>query len=180
MTEVILYPTETVYALGVNPFNEFAWRQMCDVKGRPDRKPCSWLVKDVEAIRKFAVIPDYAEEIMEKYLPGPLTIIFKAKEVVPVYAQAADGTVSFRVSSDEVARKLVSELDYPLTCTSANLHRAETLSTPEEILLQLGQESALVTTVYDDGPRTGSPSTVVRCVGESLEILRQGAIELPS
>lgn len=180
MTEVILYPTETVYALGANPFNEIAWRQMCDVKGRPDRKPCSWLVKDVEAIRKFAIVPDYAEELMEKYLPGPLTIILKAKESLPAYAQATDGTVSFRVSSDEVAQKLISSVDHPLTCTSANLHRAETLATPEKILQQLGQESALVTRVYDDGSRTGLPSTIVRCVGDSLEVLRQGAIKLPS
>lgn len=177
MPEVILYPTETVYALGVNPFNERAWRMMCDVKGRPDRKPASWLVKDIESIRSYAVVPGYAEALMEKYLPGPLTIIFKAKENVPVYARAPDGTVSFRVSSDEFAQNLIAKLPHPLTCTSANLHGFPTLATPEEILKQLGQEATIISVVYDDGPRAGKPSTVVRCVEEEFEILREGEID---
>lgn len=178
MPEVILYPTETVYALGVNPFNERAWRMMCDVKGRPDRKPASWLVKDTESIYTYAVVPPYAVALIEKYLPGPLTLILKAKETVPTYARAADGTVSFRVSSDKVAQSLIAELSHPLTCTSANLHGQPTLATPEEIIQQLGQEASIINTVYDDGPRIGKPSTIVRCVGEAAEVLREGEIVL--
>ncbi len=176
--KVILYPTETVYGLGVNPLDERAWRLMCDIKGRPDTKPASWLVKGVSEIHKFAVVPEYAKELIDKYLPGPVTFILKAKDTVPEYAQAKDGTVSFRVSSDVIAQELINGLDHPLTCTSANLAGASPLPTPEEILRQLGQEAALITDVYDDGSRDGLPSTIVRCVDAEPEILRQGSIEL--
>lgn len=178
MRKVFLYPTETVYGLGVNPFDEVAWRIMCDIKGRPDRKPTSWLVESVSEIERYAEVSDTARILIETHLPGPLTIILKAKSKVPSYAQAKDGTVSFRVSSDPIAQELIASLDYPLTCTSANLSGEETLSTPEEILKQLGQEAALITDVYDDGPRTGIASTVVRCVGEEIEVLRAGAVAL--
>lgn len=171
-----MYPTETVYGLGVNPFDEAAWRTMCDIKGRPDRKPASWLVKDVSEIERYALVPETAERLIEEHLPGPLTIILKAKAHVPIYAQAKDGTVSFRVSSDPVAQELICSLDHPLTCTSANLSGEETLSTPEAILRQLGQEAALITDVYDDGPRSGAASTVVRCTGNEIEVLREGAV----
>ena len=176
MIPVILYPTETVYGLGVNPFDERAWRLMCDIKGRPDRKPASWLVKDVAEIEKYARVPDSARELMRSYLPGPMTIILVAKDIVPVYAKAKDGTVSFRVSSDPVAQNLVAKYSHPLTCTSANLSGEPTLPTTEEILKQLGQEASFITEVYDDGPRTGAPSTVVRCLGEEVEVLRAGDI----
>lgn len=176
MPQVILYPTETVYGLGVNPFDINAWRLMCDIKGRSDTKPASWLVTDVATIYHYAVVPAYAEPLLEEHLPGPLTVIFRAKQSVPEYAQATDGTVSFRVSSDPVAQALIDRLDHPLTCTSANLAGKDPETTPEAILKQLGQEAALITEVYDDGPRSGTPSTVVRCVGSSPEVLREGAI----
>ena len=180
MPEVFLYPTETVYGLGVNPFDEQAWRLMCDIKGRPDRKPASWLVRDVSEIYRYAIVPYYAEAIIEEFLPGPLTVILRAKNTVPEYAKAEDGTVSFRVSTDRVAKEIIAALDHPLTCTSANLSGEMTKETPVEIIKQLGQEASLITKVYDDGPRSGTPSTVVRCVGSSLEVLRQGEIELPA
>lgn len=176
MPEVILYPTETVYGLGVNPFDERAWRLMCDIKGRPDSKPASWLVKAVDDIYTYAIVPSYAEALINQHLPGPLTIILRAKNSVPEYARAKDGTVSFRVSSDPVAQALIASRAYPLTCTSANLSGEAPESTPEAILKQLGQEAALITEVYDDGPRTGDPSTVVRCVDEAPEVLRQGPV----
>jgi L-threonylcarbamoyladenylate synthase len=180
MVKAILYPTETVYGLGVNPLDMAAWRTMCDIKGRADTKPASWLVKDVTEIYTYAHVPEYAEQLIVEHLPGPLTIILKAKETVPEYAQAKDGTVSFRVSSDPVAQQVIAALDHPLTCTSANLAGQEPEQTPEEILKQLGEEASLITEVYDDGPRGGTPSTVVRCVGREPEVLRQGSIEIPS
>jgi tRNA A37 threonylcarbamoyladenosine synthetase subunit TsaC/SUA5/YrdC len=84
------------------------------------------------------------------------------------------------VSSDPVAQQVIANLDHLLTCTSANLAGQEPEQTPEEILKQLGEEAALITEVYDDGPRNGTPSTVVRCVGSEPEVLRQGSIEIPS
>jgi L-threonylcarbamoyladenylate synthase len=178
MSTVILYPTETVYGIGVNPLDVQAWRAMCDIKGRSDSKPASWLVKNTDEIYRYAIVPPYAEVLIEENLPGPLTIILRAKNTVPEYAHAKDGTVSFRVSSDPIAQQLITGLDHPLTCTSANVTGLAPQTTPEEILKQLGLEAELISQVYDDGPRSGTPSTVVRCVGSEPEVLREGPIKI--
>lgn len=178
MKEVILYPTETVYALGVNPLDEAAWQLLCKMKQRSVTQPASWLVRNVAEIEQYATVTNSARALMEEYLPGPLTVILEAKETVPSFATANDGTVSFRISSDEIAQVLINTKNHPLTCTSANVHDLPTEDTPEKILHQLGEYAQFVSEVYDDGTRDGLPSTIVRCVGDETTVVRQGAIKL--
>ena len=103
-----------------------------------------------------------------------------AKSGVPECAKYHDGTVSFRISTDLVAQKLIEEFmaeyDAPLTCTSANLSGLPSLPTPGEIFIQLGDKASLIDRVIPDGERTGVASTVVRVIGEELTIHRQGLI----
>jgi L-threonylcarbamoyladenylate synthase len=182
MSEIILYPTETIYALGVNPFDRVAWQALCDLKGRSGQQSASWLVRSVVDIERYAEVTPLAYEFMEKYLPGPLTIILKAKPSVPKALQALDGTVSFRISSDKIAQELIenymSKYNAPLTCTSANVHGELPKQTPSEILLQFKDRAKMITKIIDDGPRAAEASTIVRLVGEYKTILRQGPIVL--
>ena len=178
MSEIILYPTETVYALGVNPLNELAWLDLCALKGRDTAQTASWLVRDVEDIAHYAVLPEAARRLVELHLPGPLTLVLQAKDTVPKWARGPLDTVSFRISSEPIAQKLISQYDYPLTCTSANVHGRKTLPTPEEVLEQFDARSISITQIIDGGPRQGTPSTVVRVVGDHVEVLREGTIVL--
>lgn len=182
MSEIILYPTETVYALGVNPFDRAAWHELCDLKGRHGDQTASWLVPSIEDIAFYAEITPEARELMERYLPGPLTMVLKAKSHIPRDVQALDGTLSFRVSSDPAAAELIKEYmgtyDVPLTCTSANVHGQPTMSTPQTIGEQFGERVQHISKIIDDGPRLGRPSTIVRCVDEHVTILRHGSIPL--
>jgi len=178
--ELILYPTESIYGLGVNPFAKEALLTLNELKGRSESKPVSWLVRDWNDIERYAEINDTARTLAENFLPGPLTLVLKLRPEYAVYG-AADGTVGFRVSSDPVAKALVIEwfakYDAPLTSTSANLSGLAALATVEDILAQFGERRGLITRVIDDGPRTGTPSTVVRVNPDGrLEILREGAI----
>lgn len=180
MSEIILYPTETVYALGVNPFDKSAWHALCALKGRSDEQAMSWLVRNTSDIESYAVVTPRAKEIIETHLPGPLTIVLKAKSHVPKVAQALDGTVSFRISSDAKAQHLIEGYmlhnNSPLTCTSANLHGQPTLSTTKEIIEQFGKKADVITQIIDDGPREQKPSTIVRVVDDVVTVLRQGPI----
>lgn len=182
MSEIILYPTETVYGLGVNAFDTGAWQQLCILKGRDAAQTASWLVRSVADIERLAVLTPAARQLAEQYLPGPLTLVLEAKETVPVYCRAADGTVSFRISSDSLAQALIVEFmekyGAPLTCTSANVHGEPSEKTAEQILKQFGERAEMITQVVDGGVRDGQPSTVVRCVGEEVEVLRQGSITI--
>lgn len=180
MSEIILYPTETVYALGVNPFDRRAWDTLCALKGRGHNQTASWLVRSIDDVKDYAEVTPEAYTMMRLHLPGPLTVILKAKSIVPKKAQALDGTVSFRISSDPFAQKLIEEYmavyDAPLTCTSANLHGMPTMSSVADILEQFSDKASLITKIVDGGVRNAQPSTIVRIVDNKVSILRQGSV----
>jgi L-threonylcarbamoyladenylate synthase len=182
MSEIILYPTETVYALGVNPFDREAWDALCELKGRHGDQTASWLVPSIEDIAFYAEVTPEAKKLIEQYMPGPFTIVLKANSFIPRSMQALDGTVSFRVSSDPVAQQMIEDYmainNVPLTCTSANVHGQPTMITPQIIAEQFGDKVHMITKIIDDGPRLGTPSTIVRCVDDTVSVLRQGSITL--
>ena len=182
MSEIILYPTETVYALGVNPFDRVAWHDLCELKGRHGHQTASWLLPSVADIALYAKITPKAQELIDQYMPGPFTIVLKARDYLPREVLALDGTVSFRVSSDPVTQELINEYmathNAPLTCTSANRHGQPTMITPQSIAEQFGDKVQMISKIIDDGPRFGRPSTIVRCVADMVTILRKGSVEL--
>lgn len=182
-SDIILYPTETVYGLGVNAFDKKAWEDLCVLKGRNAAQTASWLVRDLADIDRLGVVTESAASLIRDHLPGQLTLVLVARDTVPAHCRAEDGTVSFRISADPLAQELITHYmekneGVPLTCTSANVHGAPTLETPAAILEQFGERADMITEVIDGGSRTGVPSTVVRCVGDEVEVLRRGAVEL--
>ena len=122
---MIIYPTETIYGLGVNALDEVDMVELFAMKGRPDGKGVSWLVRDIHDIERYAKVSDTARNIIEKYLPGPVTVVLPAGDEVARHPNVVDGCLSFRISSDKVAQKLITDFmaehNAPLTCTSANV-----------------------------------------------------------
>jgi tRNA threonylcarbamoyl adenosine modification protein (Sua5/YciO/YrdC/YwlC family) len=173
---MILYPTETTYGLGVNPFDEVELGKIYEVKGRNRSKAVSWLVRSVDDIERYAQLSPLARRIADRHLPGPLTIVLPTLD--------GDELRAFRISSDPAAQQLIeqfmAEHDVPLTCTSANLSGQPTLATPQQIMQQLSANVGAIDRVIDDGPRGAQPSTVVKVTDDKLEILRQGSTELAS
>ncbi len=177
---VILYPTETVYALGANAFDAKAVASLFSLKERGLEKTMSILVRDLADIERYAHMDTKAKLLAEKFLPGPLTLVLRARDEVPRPLTALDGTIGFRVSSDLVARKLIAKFmdnhKAPLTCTSANKSHFPTLATVPEILKQFGPDAVLIDEVHDDGARSGRVSTIVKIVEGNVDILREGSI----
>lgn len=180
MTEVILYPTETLYALGVNALDIKAQESLRALKGRGTDKAASWLVRNMEDVRRYAEVDGIAERIAGRFLPGPLTLVLKAKTDISRKLCAADGTIGFRVSRDPAATELIEtymhEHNAPLTATSANVSGAPCLPTPGEILQQFGAKADEITRIVDDGARKSLASTIVRVVGGTVSVIREGAI----
>jgi L-threonylcarbamoyladenylate synthase len=176
---MILYPTETIYALGVNALDKTAVRNLFSVKGRVENKSMSWLVRNIADIEHYSQLSPLAKQIAERFLPGPLTLILPARDLVPTQLRGPDDTISFRISTDKIAQKLIqefmSEHKAPLTCTSANLSGEPTLPTVPEILAQLGSKASLIDKIIDNGPRSGTASTVIKVVDDTVEIIREGA-----
>lgn len=177
---MILYPTETLYAIGVNALDPKELALLFQIKERERSKAASWLVRSLDDIRKYAEVPPLASEIAKRFLPGSLTLVLRAHVSLSNEVVAQDRTIGFRISTDPIAQKLIEDFmekyDAPLTCTSANVSGAPTLQTAGEILQQFGRNAHLVTKVIDDGPRKGLASTVVRVIGDAITVLREGEI----
>lgn len=144
---VILYPTDTVYGLGANIFNNDAVRRVFEIKQRSFLKPLSVLVSDVRAMDLVAIIPNRQKEIIREYLPGPYTFILKKENIVPRVITSGSSYVGVRVPDNEISRRLAGL--FPITTTSANISDDEILSNPREILEQLGCDVDLVIDVGD-------------------------------
>ncbi len=177
---MILYPTETLYALGVNALDERELDALYTLKDRDKSKVATWLVRTVEDIERYAEVSDKAAAIISAFLPGKLTIVLRTLHTVPKQLCAQDGTIGFRISADPIAQEVIEEFmaecDAPLTCTSANISGLSTLGTVEEIMQQFGKNAHMISKVIDDGPRKGLASTVVRIIDDEVTVLREGDI----
>ncbi len=173
---IVLYPTDTLYGLGVDAQHEEAVMRLCALKGRDAGKFISCVVPSIENIETYAVLSDEARRLAESFLPGPLTLALPAKATFPS-ALSWDGAVRIRIPDDAFVSMLGQVYERPYTSTSANISGAQTCATPEEILQQFGDRASDIALVISDGARSGgAPSTVVRVVEGNPEIVREGVL----
>lgn len=174
--EVVAYPTETFYGLGVDALDAAALERLRALKGKGrGEKAISVLIEgDAMLARLCAEIPLRAVELMRRHWPGALTIALPARDGLPP-ALLSDGCVAVRQSSHPLARALVVALGGPLTTTSANPAGGPPPTNAEAVRAVLGDACQIL----DGGPTTGgAPSTLIRIRGDRLEVLRRGAIEI--
>ena len=117
---VIIYPTETAYGIGVDALNKKAILKVHKVKKQPTSKLISIIVPSIEVAKKFGKINNGAEKIVEKFMPGPLTLIVKKQKKVPDVLSRK--TIAFRISSNKTANAIARKFGGAITATSANIH----------------------------------------------------------
>ncbi|MCC7553322.1 MAG: threonylcarbamoyl-AMP synthase [Methanobacteriaceae archaeon] len=139
---VILYPTDTIYGLGANIFNEKAVKRVYEIKKRGFDKPLSILIQDLDELSLIGELSAKNKEYISNYLPGPFTFILKKKNTVPDYITSNKNNVGVRIPNSTIARSL-AEI-FPITTTSANLSNEKTLNNPKDILKQLDVDIDLV------------------------------------
>lgn len=170
---VIVYPTETLYGMGADPYNDLAVQRLYRIKGRQGGKPIPFLVKDIKMLEMLvAEIPPIGKELMARYWPGPLTLVFRAREELPPTLRG-EGTIGLRISSHPIARGIVAAIDQPLTATSANPSGGEEIADPRMIATLLGDQVDLI---IDAGEAGGIGSTVVDLTVSPPRVLREGVI----
>jgi len=169
---VICYPTDTVYGLGCDPLNASAVTRALEAKGSRT-KPMPVLVKGLAAAEKFAYVSTRARKLAEIFWPGPLTLILKARQVLPA-ALIAEGKVGVRSPNHPVCLNLLDLCSGALVGTSANVTGKAPASTAEEALRQIGRNVDLIL----DGGRAllGVASTVVDLTEPGFRILREGPL----
>lgn len=170
---VVAYPTETVYGVGADAFNDDSVRRVYDVKSRPHDRPVSVAVADTESLEDLARLNEKSRRLIEDLLPGPVTPLVPRRPELPDLVTAGSDLVGVRVPDDETALRLLGQTG-PLTSTSANVSGEPAATSPEE----LGEFGDRLDGVIDDGPREstgGMGSTVLDTT--TWEIVREGASE---
>jgi len=173
---LVVYPTETLYALGADATSEAALSRLLDLKGRDAIKGMSVLVSDVTGVERWlaASLPPSARALAERFWPGALTIVVPATERVPRTLVGASGGIGFRCSPAPDANALLARFGRPITATSANPSSRAPAATIADARDYFGDR---VAAYIDDGARVGSiASTVVEFFQGSAYLRRAGVI----
>jgi L-threonylcarbamoyladenylate synthase len=146
---VVVYPTDTINGLGANALDEKAVKKVFEIKKRDFKKPISIIVRDIEMAKKVASFGKDVEKILEKILPGPVTVILYKKKILPDILTGGSKKIGIRIPDCEFTKALMEKLDFPITTTSANI---------------------------SGRPIKGHPSTVIDLTGVKPQILRTGPV----
>ena len=169
----VVLPTETVYGLFAKALDEKAIDHVYQLKRRPRDKALNLNVAGLDDILNFSKNqPPYLQQLVDHFLPGPLTIILEANERVPYWVNSDMTTVGFRMPSHPITLELIREFG-PLIGPSANLSGQASGVSFYKILQDFDQE---VLGIEDDAFLTGQDSTIIDLSGDKVKILRQGAI----
>lgn len=173
---IVLYPTDTLYGLGVDATDARMIERLKGLKGRGNEKHISIAVSDLEMMRAYAEVTPLAERLADAFLPGKLTLVLTPKNL-PEELGTGTGEIGVRIPDHDQALGLIRVLGVPITATSANVSGMPTEHTPEKILAQFGTKAGMITNVIDGGELPPSePSTVVDARGDTPIIIREGAI----
>lgn len=174
---VIIFPTDTVYGIACNCYSIDGLNKIFSFKNRPLSKPINVLTDSIEKIKMVSNgLKEKEIELIEKYLPGDLTIIVDKNERVPDLLTAKLKTVGVRIPNHKMALKILENYPYPLATTSVNLAG---LSPGMEVSDFIEEFKNKVDIIVDGGKSPiGLPSTIVRIENDSLKILREGNLKV--
>lgn len=172
---IVVFPTETVYGIGVNGLDDKAVKKLYKVKKRPMDNPISLLVDSVqmiESVAKNITQEEYA--LIQAFMPGPLTIILQKKDIVPNVVTADLDTVGIRMPENDIALKMIQYVGYPIATPSANISGKQSGICMKDIMKDFAN---CVNYYIDEGnSKIGKPSTIVKIVDKKPYILRKGDI----
>lgn len=171
--KVIIYPTDTVYGLGVNALNSEAVYHIFRIKKRPLNQALPIAVSGLKMAQSLVNITKKAKRLMEVFWPGALTIILEKTSKIPEIVTGGKVSVGVRAPNHPIPLTIVKMLNKPIIATSANIHGESNPDNADEISKQLGKSVDLI---IDGGTVSGTPSTIINMVMEPPLIIRKGLI----
>lgn len=173
---VIIYPTDTVYALGCDITQNKALERICKLKNiKPEKSKFSFVCSDLSHLSEFTKpIPNQIFRVMKKALPGPYTFILEANNNVPKMVKQERKTVGIRVPENVICKEIINALGNPLLSTSLHDNADDILEyfSDPEVIFQQYQDA--VDMVIDGGHGNIYPSTVIDCSSGVPEVIREG------
>lgn len=177
--EVIAFKTDTVWGFGCHPLDKIAVEKIYEIKKRDTKKPLILMSDDFKHLKKYInFIPDYALELIKKYLPGALTLIFEKSQLCPDYITSNGNTIGIRIPDSKDFKNIISKIKgQVLATTSCNITGDEPVKDYSEAINLFSNVATIIKPV-DNVENKNIPSTVILCEKNNYKILRQGAIKL--
>ncbi|HDI78956.1 MAG TPA: threonylcarbamoyl-AMP synthase [Desulfobacteraceae bacterium] len=174
--KVIAYPTETFYALGVNALDGSAIERLYWIKERPKDRPIPVIIDSLSSLNRYVrEIPKEGEILIERFWPGPLTIIFYASYLIPSILVSNTQKIGIRISSNPICKRLAELCKVPITATSANISGERECRDARDVLEVFGDRVDLI--IRGERATALRPSTIVDITVSPPKILREGMIE---
>ncbi len=168
---IIGYPTDTLYGLGCDLFNIKAIKTLHAMRGLSEKRPLSLIFKDIKDISNYAILTDFAFQVLKSTLPGAYTFILKAKRIIPRLLMTGKKEVGVRIPNHPIPVGLANLLGRPIVNTTAKLVGQDAMFDPKEIERYFKDR---VSFVVDGGLIVGDASTVISLVDDRVNLLREG------
>jgi len=170
---VIIFPTDTVYGIGCDPYDANAVKKIYEIKSREKIKSLPVLVSSIEIVKQISIIDEFTEKIIKKYWPGPLTLILKLKDKNLKKSLNLEDKIAVRIPNSLCTLKLLNKCNL-LVGTSANVSGDSSFTDPQECMKNVKNYDVFV----DGGTITSKgESTIIEIENEKIHVIREGALK---
>lgn len=173
--EVVGFPTETVYGLAIVYDDINAFNKIYEIKNRSVNKPISMMVADIDSLKKVAYVDEKVKKIIDAFMPGPLTIVLKAKENLPKHVTFNLNTIGIRIPNHQIALNILKNINKPLLVSSANISNEPSLIKASDVYEKFNHQIA---SLINEDAADGLASTVISLIDGKLSLLREGPISI--
>lgn len=172
---VIVYPTDTLYALGANALDISAVEKIFKIKQRPKTKPLPIVVKNIKWVKELAYTYDKEKKILKSVWPGPVTVVLQKRTIVPFTLTGDNSSVAMRIAKHDFVDKLLGKFGYPVTSTSANISGVQPSNKISEVIDKFNDAEFKPDLIIDAGDLPESePSTILDLTSDKPKVLRVG------
>ena len=170
---VIIFPTDTVYGIGCNPYDANAVKKIYQIKSREKIKSLPVLASSIEIVKQITIIDEFTEKIVKKYWPGPLTLILKLKDKNLKKSLNLEDKIAVRIPNSVCTLKLLNKCNL-IVGTSANVSGDSSFTNPQECIKNVKNYDVFV----DGGTITSKgESTIIEIENEKIHVIREGALK---
>lgn len=174
--ELVIFPTDTVYGVGCNPYSDEALELLFSLKQRSKDKGIPLLVNTIKTAKTLGEISNYCEELLEQYWPGALTVVVQRKEESTLSKKlSTDSTIALRMPHNSALLELITKVGGALAASSANISGEQPLLTYDEIYADFYNK---VSVIIRGSVQSGMPSTIINCTGSAPVLIRRGSISI--
>ena len=172
---IVAFPTETVYGLGVRADKEECYEKLVEVKHRRPNQPFTVMCSDINMIEKFLVVDKTTRTIIDKFMPGPLTLILKTSKDVAHHLDLGTGFVGVRIPKSKTVLDLINQVGVPLLVPSANPTGEEPALNSIDVIKYFNDK---IDCVIEGECKSNTPSTIIKIDEGNVTLIRKGEIEL--